>query len=214
MLGSLILWPVEHLLNQLIQRDSYLRDKVAVFNGKTIAVHSHSPNLNLTLQIDADGLQLSAHDADTLGIAPDAGIAGKLVDLLGLLTADASRKALVNEKIQISGDASLVQDLYLTSKQLDIDWQDYLAPLLGDALTHEVGKFQQRSAEVVADSAQRMKRNVESYLKDERQLLPHEEDVARFMDGLDTLRLQTDRLNARIAALEASLDAEPKQVSD
>ncbi len=206
MLSSLILWPVEQLLNQLIQRDDYLRRQFAAFAGKTFAVSSTSPTQNLILQIDTQGLQLSAHSATALGVIPDASISGKFVDLLGLLTSETSERALVNDKIRIDGDASLVQDFYLTCKQLDVDWQDYLAPLIGDHLTHELGKFQQRSESMITDSAQRLRRSIEYYLKDEREIVPHQDDVALFMGELDSLKLQIDRTGARLAAFEARID--------
>ena len=84
--------------------------------------------------------------------------------------------------------------------------EDYLAPLIGDHLTHELGKFQQRSESMITDSAQRLRRSIEYYLKDEREIVPHQDDVALFMGELDSLKLQIDRTGARLAAFEARID--------
>ena len=85
-------------------------------------------------------------------------------------------------------------------------WQDYLAPFLGDVITNEL--------EQVADSSRRwskhanasVRRNIDDYLREETHLLPDRNEVAAFSDGLDRLKLDIDRIQARARLLNERLD--------
>lgn len=206
MFASLTLWPVEQLLNRFIAADSHVGKQLQPFAGKTIEIVSQSPDLSIVVLLDARHLRLCAGPAQRLAIKPDARIAGKAVDLLALLTGDPEQRPLANPALQISGATELIQDLFRAMQSLDLRWEDYLAPLIGDTLTEQGSQLQRQSSDWVRDSRQRINRNIEDYLKEEARSLPHEQAVAGFQDDLDTLKLQIDRAAARAQLLRTRLD--------
>ncbi|MEX2470448.1 MAG: hypothetical protein WD396_11890, partial [Pseudohongiellaceae bacterium] len=90
---------------------------------------------------------------------------------------------------------------------LDLEWEDFLAPLLGDPVTHGVGQVVDRLERAARDSRSRLGRNLEDYLKEERRLVPHHVERHEFTENLQALRLQLDRAGARLDRLDAHLDA-------
>ena len=211
-LGSLALLPVEKLLNAIVRRDPHIAKKLVAFDSKCIEVVSLRPDFSVSIRFEDDTIKLSAIDTQTLGIQADATITGNAENLLGLLTKKSDQRALADAAIDISGDATLVQDLHVTIESLDVDWQDYLAPILGDVLSNELGEIQSNARDWNKSTGTRMHRGVRDYLSEEARLVPSELEVDSFSNRLDQLRLSIDRVAAKTELLKRrySLLAKPK----
>lgn len=206
MFASLALWPIEQLLNRFIAADSHVASQLQPFAGKAIEIVSQSPDLSIVLLLDAERVRLCAGPAQRLAIKPDARIAGKATDLLALLTGDPDQRPLANPALQISGATELIQDLFRAMQALDLRWEDYLAPVIGDTLTEQSSQLHRQSSDWLRDSRQRINRNIEDYLKEETRSVPHEQAVAAFQDDLDSLKLQIDRAAAKAHLLRTRMD--------
>ena len=211
-LGSLALLPVEKILNAIVRRDPHIAKKLVAFDSKCIEVVSLRPDFSVSIRFEDDTIKLSAIDTQTLGIQADATITGNAENLLGLLTKKSDQRALADAAIDISGDATLVQDLHVTIESLDVDWLDYLAPILGDVLSNELGEIQSNARDWSKSTGTSMHRDVRDYLSEEARLVPSELEVDSFSNRLDQLRLSIDRVAAKTELLKRrySLLAEPK----
>lgn len=205
-LKSLALLPVEKILNQLLRNDPYLAAQLAPFDGKTIEVQSTAPTTAICCSIDRGAIRLSSLGSEYVGLQADAVIVGRAVDLVNMLFTDNSSRALANPAISISGDAVLVQELYGTIRKLDIRWQDYLAPFLGDVITNELEQVADSSHRWSKHASASVRRNIDDYLREETNLLPDRNEVAAFGDVLDRLKLDIDRIQARARLLNDRLD--------
>ena len=205
-LKSLALLPVEKILNQLLRNDPYLAAQLAPFDGKTIEVQSTAPTTAICCSIDRGAIRLSSLGSEYVGLHADAVIVGRAVDLVNMLFTDNSSRALANPAISISGDAVLVQELYGTIRKLDIRWQDYLAPFLGDVITNELEQVADSSHRWSKHASASVRRNIDDYLREETNLLPDRNEVAAFGDVLDRLKLDIDRIQARTRLLNDRLD--------
>jgi ubiquinone biosynthesis protein UbiJ len=205
-LKSLALLPVEKILNHLLRNDPYLAAQLAPFDGKTIEVQSTAPTTAICCSIDRGAIRLSSLGSEYVGLHADAVIVGRAVDLVNMLFTDNSSRALANPAISISGDAVLVQELYGTIRKLDIRWQDYLAPFLGDVITNELEQVADSSHRWSKHASASVRRNIDDYLREETNLLPDRNEVAAFGDVLDRLKLDIDRIQARARLLNDRLD--------
>ena len=205
-LKSLALLPVEKILNHLLRNDPYLAAQLAPFDGKTIEVQSTAPTTAICCSIDRGAIRLSSLGSEYVGLHADAVIVGRAVDLVNMLFTDNSSRALANPAILISGDAVLVQELYGTIRKLDIRWQDYLAPFLGDVITNELEQVADSSHRWSKHASASVRRNIDDYLREETNLLPDRNEVAAFGDVLDRLKLDIDRIQARARLLNDRLD--------
>jgi len=201
-LGSLALLPIEKILNGIAARDSYIAEQFSAFDSKCIEILSQRPDFSLSVRFEDNTIRLSAIDTETLGITADATISGKAENLLALLAQKSNQRALADSSIDISGDATLVQDLHVTIQTLDIDWQDYLAPIIGDVLSHELGQMERNAKHWGMSAGASMERSVRDYLTEEARLVPGRLEVESFTDRLDQLRLRLDRAAARSDLLE------------
>lgn len=206
LIGSLALLPIEQFVNRLLNSDPHVRQKLTDFAGKTLQVITRSPAFTATVLFEDDQIRLNAVDAETMAIDADATISGRSNDLLALLVRNSDDRSLADSGIELSGDASLVHDLYSTLRAMDIDWEDYLAPFLGDVITNEVGKLAQEGRQWSDSVRGNLNRNVEDYIKEEARLVPRREQVSKFGDELDRLKLRIDRVKAKADLLYARLD--------
>ncbi len=204
-LGSLALLPIEKLVNAVIARDPHVVKKLGGFDGKSIEVVSTTPSFTLSLRFEDEVLKLSAIDSQTLGIEVDARISGKAEELLSLLLQDPEKRALADSGIDIEGDATLIQDLQVTLASLDISWQDYLTPFLGDIISQELGEIETRMRDWSTAANDSLRRNVRDFLSEEARLAPSALEVDSFSNRLDRLRLSLDRVSARAELFERRL---------
>ncbi len=211
-LGSLALLPVEKILNAIVARDEHIAKKFSAFDSKCIEIISSRPKLSLSIRFEDATIKLSAIDSQTLGIVADATISGTAENLLSLLVKKPDQRAMADASLDISGDAALVHDLQMTIESLDIDWQDYLAPILGDVLSNELGEAEQSARTWSKSAGTTLQRSVRDYLSEEARLVPSELEVDSFSNRLDQLRLSTDRVAAKTELLKRrySLLAESK----
>lgn len=205
-LGMLALLPIEKILNGLASHDPHIIAQLRSFDGKTIEILSRSPDVTICLLFEDGNIKLSAIDSASLMLEPDATISGKAADLLELLLTRPEQRALANTAISIGGDAVLVQELYKVLGTLDLDWEDYLAPLLGDILSNEVGKFSREAKNLSQAASSNMQRNLHDYLVEETRAVPAREELDRFSDDLDQLRLNIDRASARTEQIRSRLE--------
>lgn len=204
-LGSLALLPIEKLLNALAARDPHVARQLSRFEGKCIEVVCERPTLSLTVRFEDTLIKLSAIDSETLGVVPDASIRGNADNLLALLIKRQEDRALADDSIEVSGDATLLQDLLMALNGLDIDWQDLLAPVLGDVLSHELGELHSSANEWGKAAGSSMRRNLTDYLSEEARLVPGALEVESFSNRLDQLRLSVDRVAANTELLQRRL---------
>jgi ubiquinone biosynthesis protein UbiJ len=200
------LWPIEQILNRILSTDSHAASQLAPFSGKTLQIITRAPHITATLMFEQDQIRFNAIDSEVLAINPDATISGSTNDLLKLLLSRPEDRPLANPQITLSGDASFIQDLYSTLLSMDIDWEDYLAPFLGDVITNEVSQFAEDARNWSREARVSLRRNVDDYLKQEARYFPHREQVDKFNDELDQLKLRIDRVKARTDLLCQRLD--------
>ncbi len=196
-LHSLALLPIENTLNSLIKRDQHIASQLQSFENKSIEVIGTSPGFTLTVRFEERSIKLSAIDSETLGLKPDATITARTEALVGLLIQISNNRALADPAITLSGNAALIQDLHFFIDSFDVDWQDYLTPLVGDILSNELGKFAEAAKSWSSAVGISARRNVYDYLGEEARLVPGKAEVESFTDRLDQLRLQIDRAQAK-----------------
>ncbi|MBT3531732.1 MAG: hypothetical protein HOF74_00570 [Gammaproteobacteria bacterium] len=205
--GMFALLPVEKILNTLATRDPYIANQFGKFEGKIVEIQCLRPTLSMNLRFEGDRLKLSAIDCETLGLKSDAGISGAASDLAQLLFQDSADRPLANDAISISGDAVLVQDIYRTVSELDVDWGDLLAPFLGDLVSNELRSLSKNTRQWSETAKQSVERNIDEYLTEEARIIPDKTAVESFGDDLDRLKLRIDRARAQADILGRRLES-------
>ena len=206
LLGPIAIRPVEDLLNRVLAKDSYLQSRLKTFLGKSLQIAVHPPGTTVTVLFEQDRIRLLSSPAELLDIEITASIRGNVSELLPLLIEKPDRRPLSNPAITITGDINFIQDIYASLHNLDIDWEDYLAPMLGNLITNELSQFGKDLQDWTQQVSSNMKRNVDEYLKEEERIFPKKEQLKDFSEELERLKLKIDRVKAKFNVLYERLD--------
>jgi ubiquinone biosynthesis protein UbiJ len=108
----------------------------------------------------------------------------------------------VNGEIDIQGDMELGRAFQGLLRSIDVDWEEQLSRITGDVVAHQFGRSLRRSLAWGQKAADTLVMNISEYLQQESRDLPPRPVVEQFMGAVDTLRADTDRLEARIGRLQ------------
>ena len=193
-LPPLLLAAAETALNQALEMDPVTRDRVRALDGKVIAVTLESPALELFLLPDSSGVMLMGrHDG-----SPELRLGGTLSALSHL----ARREGGIPQGVTIEGDAGLAAELQAIAAGLDLDWEEQLSHLTGDAVAHQTGRAVRGAAGYLHQVSDTLSANLEEFLKEEARLLPQRFEVEEWVAEVDRLRDDTARLEARVQRLD------------
>lgn len=139
----------------------------------------------------------------------DATIHGSPMALMRLSTSVDSGATLLSSDIDIDGDMRVAEAFSNILKEVDIDWEELLSKLVGDIIAHQAGQVVRSGSDWFKQSVDAMQRNTSEYLSEESQLTPAEAELSYYMDQVDTLRADTERLTARVQRLNTQLESQP-----
>ena len=119
---------------------------------------------------------------------------------LSLLPASKAR-SLFNDKIRMSGDIELGQQVKKLFDDMDIDWEGHLAHFTGDVVAHQIGSFVRKGMEFKKQFSHSMRHNMTEYLQEELRVFPSRNELDDFFNDVDELSLNVERLQAHINQL-------------
>lgn len=196
---------IENLLNRNLANSPAARELCASLAGRRMAIVVQGLSVRVVVESLGSSLRLQRDPAnDAVATPADAEIAGSPVNLMAL--AGATPEAVIQRgDVRISGDAELAQRFQQLGKLLRPDAEEEMAALFGDSVAHQMARAVKGLFDFGHRAGQTTLRNTAEYFAHEsRDLVPRAEaDV--FLNGVDRLREDMDRLEARFAALEASL---------
>ena len=188
---------LERAVNATLALDPEARDKLRSLEGRALAIELSGLDTTVTV-LAVDG---------RLTIAPawdgtvDATLAAAPFTLLRLgLTGDT---ALVRRgHVTILGDVPVAQAYQDFFQQLDIDWEEHVARLLGDGPAHRLGSTLQGIGGWLRERLDSGLGIGGEYLQEEARALPSAPEVAVWREDVATLRDDVARLEARLRLLE------------
>ena len=197
------LWPGERIINYVIQNDPHIEKKISPLIGKSIRVEAKSPELFFSIAINESSINITSSDFEQKDLAPDLLVSGELRDLISMLLSTGN---LIGGNISVKGDIQFAQDLNEALRSLNLNWSDILGPILGQAATSEIEKFFNVSRAWSLEFRDSLKRDIEGYLKEEKKVIPTNDDAQEFYDDIDRLKFKIDRIKARADLLSSALE--------
>jgi len=185
---------LENLINRGLRRSPRARALCAELAGKSVAVDVHDIT---RLHIASTGLTLSV----TRGDAPaDATLSAGPFGLLSLL-GPAARNAVQSGAVAIGGDAELAGKFQELLKLLRPDLEEELSGVVGDVAAHRLGRLARMGADWGRKATTTGLANAAEYLGHERADLVPRAEGEQFLRGVDALREDLDRVQARFELL-------------
>jgi ubiquinone biosynthesis protein UbiJ len=195
---------IENLLNRNLPRSPRALELCAQLAGKVARVRAPGPGWTLECESLGSSLRLTRQLRDA---PPDAEIAGSPLNLAALAGDDA--EAVIRRgDVTIRGDAEIAQQFRELFTLLRPDVEEELARLIGDSPAHQALRLVRAATDFGRRAARTGVRNVAEYLAHERGDLVPRAEAEDFYRGVERLREDLDRLEARARLIEA-VNAEP-----
>ena len=198
---------IEKALNAYLQCDEQSNKRLAKMAGKSIAIELLPLQMLFVCHFSADRVVISMN-AD---IQPTTKISGTPLQLLGTLLAKDNRQQFFADDVLITGDAEFAQLVIHLFDHIDIDWEEHSARLLGDVPAYQLSKLVGGIRRFFGKAQSAFTEDMNDYLHEEAAWFPVRAELQEFFNDIDAMRMDTDRLEARFARLQAQFIEEEAQ---
>jgi len=183
--------------NKTLQHDPKTQARLAKLQGKTMVLNIKSINQSLSITPRPEGLEFSNTVPEHVDVTLKATISA-----MAKISRDGIEEAeLEPGELEIIGDPIVGQRFALVISELDIDWHSLLAEHIGDGPAQLVSSAAEQAKSFAQDSQTKFKSWLNHFISEEMEIVVGKEEVEDFLDLVDTLRADTDRLAARIKRL-------------
>jgi len=172
---------------------------IAALQGRRLALEiSGTP---CSTVVESTGRTLKAFRPQRADAPADAKIVGAPLSLLALTGADA-QAVIQRGDVRIEGDAEIAQQFRELGLLLRPDLEAAMARVLGRSGAHLLVRGMRAAADWTRTAAWTSVRNVAEYLAHESGDLVSRSESEHYLRGVDQLREQLDRIDARLGVLE------------
>lgn len=192
---SLLLKPLEMALNHALRFDMESHEQLQRFANRSIRIDITNLNIAVISRFTDDRILLETAEEHVADLMIKA-------DSFALLKLLQQPDSLFSNQIQILGDVQFAKQLQDWLQHFDFDWEQQLARITGDTVAYPLAQGLRRGFDWLKYNRSEFELSMAEYLREESQYLPDKSQTARFMQNVDLLRADTDRLEARIKRLQ------------
>jgi len=191
-----LLKPIELALNTALAQDLETKTKLNQFENRCIAINISDVNKTINALVQQQKIHLSID----LEQSADLTISGNALTLAKL---GSDPESLFSADIDINGDVQFAKQLRDLLEGFDFDWEAQLAKVTGDTLSHPIAHGIRQVGSWARNTHNSLQENTAEYLREEVRILPDKSQINDYMADIDTLRADSDRLEARIQRLQS-----------
>ena len=196
---------IENLLNRNLPRSPRARELASSLVGKRVRVEARGLGWVMIAESLNTSIRLTRETTD--GQPPDADISGSLLNLAAL-AGSHPEEVIQRGDVTIRGDAEIAQKFRELAMLLKPDVEEELSRLIGDSPAHQALRLVRLATGFGRRAAQTGVRNVAEYLAHERGDLVPRAEAEDFYRGVERLREDLDRVEARVHLIEHSEEDE------
>lgn len=193
---------LEKALNQCLHMDPESLAQVTALEGKVIALEISGLGCLVYLVPTATGLRVQG----VFEGEPDVTMRGGPFSLARLGMSEHPAEVF-GHGVEMTGDALLGRKVQRILDGLQLDWEEQLSHVGGDVVARQVGNTVRGLRDWGRNTVDTLGRDVAEYFQEESRDLVVKAELAPFLDGVDTLRVDVDRLSQQVKRLQARLGA-------
>ncbi len=196
--SALIHAGIEQAINQYLALDPSALKQLEPMHGKVVAVELIGLGHTFYLIPSPNQIQvLSLCEGE-----PDCVISGTPIALAQLGNSKKGADQLFAGDIVISGDTDLAHQFGKVLGAMEINWQARLTPYTGSLLAEDLVAFAGAVHNWGLEVTEGIGEDVRDFLQQEPALVADRETTDQFLEAVDHMRDDVERLEARIALLE------------
>jgi ubiquinone biosynthesis protein UbiJ len=199
---------IENLLNRNLPRSPRAQQLCVELRGKRVRIEAQGLGWRLDCESLGSSLRLTRAADDER--VPDAEIVGGLGSLAAL-AGTAPEAVIQRGDVRITGDAELAQRFRELAMLLKPDVEEELSKLIGDTPAHQALRLVSAATGFGRRAVRTGVRNMAEYLAHERGDLVPRAEAEDFYRGVERLREDLDRLDARTRLLDPSAEPEAQR---
>jgi len=188
---------LERVLGRWFLGSDSSRAELRALTGRTIAVRIEPPGLTTYLLPTPEGLQIQMES----GARPDAILTGSLQAFARLGIGRSPHQALAAREIRIDGNTEVADALRKTFSGASREWRERISALLGPIVAGHVAGAADAAQAWAERTATTLREDVTEFLQEEVREIPAPAEGDAFLSGVDRLREDCDRLEARVTRL-------------
>lgn len=202
----LILSGIETTINAWLRLDGNTLEKFTILEGKIIQLHLTGLELDIFMLPSQSGVQvLGQYPSKEQGGEVDAIIQASPMSLIKLGKSTNTGETLLKSDVEIIGDMQIAETFSQILREVDIDWEEILSKLIGDIAAHQTGKTVRHTSAWVKETIHALQLNSSEYIREESRMSPSDTEINNFMAGVDQIRSDIDRIEARIRLLKEQI---------
>ena len=186
--------------NRVLESDPETQQKLQKLQGKTLALAIKNPPMTLLLTPTQVGIDLALAQENS-SITPDVTLTTTVSALVKISRNGLEEAELAPGELDIAGDAIIGQRFANIIANLNIDWEELLAEQIGDSPARLASVGMNKASEKLQQTHSELKHLINDFLQDDLALTALPKEVQSFIDDVDILRGDTDRLMARITTI-------------
>lgn len=194
---------LQALINRALELDPGSVQSLRSLAGRCLVIESTFPRCTLSIRFLASGRLALSGEIDP---HPDVTLTGTPVALAVLMAGVAQRSSFAGTGVTIAGDQAILQELSAILENLQIDWEQALAGVLGDTAAHLLASAVRRTLKWQREAAARSASGLGEYIREESGLTVGTIEADSWYRGVRDLARDTDRLAARVDRLGAGLN--------
>jgi ubiquinone biosynthesis protein UbiJ len=202
---QMLVTALQKAVNHYLSLDPESLQRLEKMRNKVVKIELLGMGVNFYLTFTAAGLQLDLPNAQNAEIKADTVIKGTPLRLLHMAVSGDKRQQFFVDDVSIQGNLELGQQVTHLFDQVDIDWEEHLSRVIGDVSAHHLGKIVRKVSAWSKHTRETLLQDVNEYVHEEIHLFPASEALRDFFHDVDILRMDTDRLEARLKQLQKQI---------
>jgi ubiquinone biosynthesis protein UbiJ len=194
---------LEKLIHFCLRFDINATEHVLFKEKKSLLVQLEPFPFGLFFCFNHDRVRLQAMSSQYLSTLekkerPSVILTGTLSGFLASLMEKKTQDAIFKGELHFNGDLGTAQQFQHWMRYIDIDWEEMLSNIMGDAMSYIAVKNIKYFIDLVKTNTHSIKEDISEYLQEEGMLTPSDSEQQMFFDEVDKLRARTEQLIQKV----------------
>ncbi|ALA23848.1 hypothetical protein AVI51_08730 [Piscirickettsia salmonis] len=190
-------------LNKALKTDRWLMQSWSSLSGRVLALEIKELDVPIYVYLLADGLLLSLNQVESAGSDQvDVTIRGDIAGLLALIKAKDPQTVILSRQVVLHGDVATLQEVQRYLAMFEFDWEGEISRYVGPLWAGVAGQGVRVAKGWLGSASESFKKNTSEFVLYEQRLLVSHEEMNDWLERLQSLRLDVERLSMRLNLLE------------